>query len=150
MKFKFSYAKLEEYHKQQEEIAQRDYIESLNRLEEEKKTLRKMYEENDRSLQISYEIREGKRPFSQATLTAIEVFIDGSDKKIDVQRAVVMSHNTICENKQEILIAAAREHKTFQKLREKQYAEFKTAMKKKEMKINDELVVTRFKRSDVA
>jgi hypothetical protein len=80
MKFKFSYAKLEEYHKQQEEIAQRDYIESLNRLEEEKKTLRKMYEENDRSLQISYEIREGKRPFSQATLTAIEVFIDGSDK----------------------------------------------------------------------
>jgi flagellar export protein FliJ len=61
-----------------------------------------------------------------------------------------MSHNTICENKQEILIAAAREHKTFQKLREKQYAEFKTAMKKKEMKINDELVVTRFKRSDVA
>ncbi|MCC6278010.1 MAG: flagellar export protein FliJ [Oligoflexia bacterium] len=150
MKFKFSYEKLEEYHKQQEEIAQRDYIESLSRLESEKAKLNALYEKQEEAIGEAYKIRETESAFSQGWLVSIEEFLKGLESRIETQRQVVINHHAICDQKQEILIQAAREHKTYQKLREKQFAEFKKKEKKKEMKAVDELVVTRFKRSEVA
>ena len=53
-----------------------------------------------------------------------------------------------CEQKQEILIAAVKEKKIIEKLKENQLRDFKKAQAKRELKANDELVVMRFKRGD--
>ena len=146
MKFKFSYEKLLEYYHQQEEIARRDYNESLGRLENERLTQRENYAKFDESLDESYVLRSRPEGIPIHKLEQLGMFLKGQELKIARQREIIINHTQIVEQKQEILIAAAKESETFIKLKEKRFSEFKTAEKKKEAKINDELVVTRFRK----
>ena len=147
MKFKFSYEKLLEYHKQQEEIARRDYIESVNHLDTEKSKYQKMWDDHDQSIAEEHRLRMNPAGVLLPKIEMLDIFVKGQKVRIANQRLVVMNHTQIVEQKQEILIQVVKECKTFEKLKEKQLAEFKKMQKKKEAKNNDELVVTRFKRN---
>jgi flagellar protein FliJ len=144
-KFKFSYEKLLEHTRLQEQIARRDYTESLGKLEAEKKTYNKMWEDMDAASDDLYSSRTNPKGIPIAKLEQLTGFIDGQKVRITRQREVVINHTGIVEQKQEILIAARKETKTLEKLKEKQLVDFKKLQKKLEAKATDELVVTRFR-----
>ncbi|MDZ4677635.1 MAG: flagellar export protein FliJ [Oligoflexia bacterium] len=146
MKFKFSYEKLEEYYKQQEQIASRDYNESMAHLDNEKQRYQNMFEELDVAAEDGAALRARPEGAPIARLVQIDDYIDGQKINIARQREIVINHTHIVEQKQEILIAATKESKTYEKLRENQFTAFKQKLKKHEAKVNDELVVTRFRR----
>jgi len=146
VKFKFSYEKLEEYYKQQEQIASRDYNESMAHLDNEKQRYQNMFEELDVAAEDGAALRARPEGAPIARLVQIDDYIDGQKINIARQREIVINHTHIVEQKQEILIAATKESKTYEKLRENQFTAFKQKLKKHEAKVNDELVVTRFRR----
>ena len=143
MKFHFSYQSLLGHRKLLEEIAQRDYVEAQTVLDQQKEIYKHLYTRLHEVEGESSDLRS--QSGSIAMLTELDEFMAGQKIKISRQREVVINHTQIVEGKQEILIAAAKETKILEKLREKQMATFKKAMQKKEMKRTDEIVVTRFR-----
>jgi flagellar FliJ protein len=148
LKFKFGYEKLLEFYEQQEEIAQRDYNESLSHLDLEKVKHKAMWTLVDTAEDEIYNLKASPKGSPMARLTQLDSFISGQKIRIEKQREVIINHTSIVEQKQEILIAAVREKKTIEKLKEKKLREFKKLQNKKELKANDEFVVTRFKRGE--
>ncbi len=145
MAFKFSFEKLLEYQKQQEDVARRDYNESLERLESEKEKYQSIFKVQDQALDEIFFLQNRKEGAPISRLVSIGQFVEGQKRRIELQREIVINHTTIVEQKQEILHVAAKERKILEKLKEKKQLEYKTQMKKKEAKENDELVVTRHK-----
>jgi flagellar FliJ protein len=143
--FKFSFEKLLEFQKQTEEVARRDYNESLNRLEIEKNQYQNMYKSHDLALDEVFFLQNRTEGAPISRLVELDEFVDGQKQRIERQRDIVINHTQIVEQKQEILHLAAKERKILEKLKEKKYLEYKTALKKKEAKLNDELVVTRYR-----
>ena len=148
MKFIFGYQKLLQYYHQQEEIARRDYNESLNRLEVEKSKYQGMWDLHDNAISEIYELRQLPQGAPAMKLSHLDEFVEGQKVRIERKRQVVINHTSIAEQKQEVLISAVKEQKTLEKLKEKKYMEFKKLELKKERKANDELVVTRFRRGE--
>ncbi len=148
MKFKFTYERLLEYYHQQERIARRDFNESLGRLEVERQKQQRLYQQFDEAIAELYDLRESRDGAEVARLQEIEIFLKGQEIRIVRQREIIINHTQIVEQKQEILIAAAKESEIFIKLKEKRLKEFKITEKKTEAKNNDELVVTRFRRGE--
>jgi flagellar FliJ protein len=147
VKFVFNYQKLLEHYRRLEEIAQRDYTDSLNILENEKSIYQGMWDLHDDAIRQSFELRQLPLGTPVEKLTQIQNFTEGQKIKIMRQREVVINHTTIVEQKQEILLAALKEKKTIEKLKENQLLEFKRNEAKRERKANDELVVMRFKKT---
>lgn len=143
--FKFSYQKLLEFYSQQEEVARRDYMESLHKLEIEKVRLNHMYKLCDQSLDDAFQLRNSTEGAPIERLTQIDLFMDGQKIKIEKQKQIIINHTQIVEQKQEILFVAAKEKKILEKLKEKKIEEHKAELKKRDAKLNDEIVVTRFK-----
>lgn len=150
MSFKFNYQKLLEFYHQQERIAQRDYNESLNALEAQKKVYQQMYDDQDRAIEESSQLQNDEKGAPIEMLKKINDYLGGQKIRIGQQREIVVNHTQIVEQKQEILIAAAKETRILEKLKSRKLEQFKKLEKKKEMKINDELVVTRFRRGENA
>ena len=145
MKFHFSYEKLLEHRRQEEEVARRYYMESYNKLENEKNLHKKMYKEWDETVEEIFQCQTNPQGAAIGRIVSLNQFLDGQKVRISRQREVIMNYNAIVEQKNEILIAAAKETKILEKLKEKKLMEFKKSQKKIDMKKNDELVVTRFK-----
>lgn len=145
MKFKFPYDKLLEYHQQQEEIAQRDLAESMVRYDAEKLIYENQVAELEAAKDISFQIKSGQIPVSMAKLVEIDGYIVGQEVRIRAQAEILNNHAQIIERKREILLAAIKEVRMYSKLKEKRFKEFKERLKRKEAKLVDELVVTRFK-----
>jgi flagellar export protein FliJ len=151
MKFRFAYEKLLEYRKQQEEIARRDYNESLVALDREKEKLERMYLYLDQATEEKYRLSSLATGVPIEMVNKIEIFQVGQNIRIKSQRLVIQGFQQIVEQKHEILISTAREFQVLEKLREKKLAEFKKIQRKLDAKAMDEIVVTRFKRGgDVA
>lgn len=145
MKFKFGYAKLLEHYHLQEEVARRDYLESLSKLDQEKALHQQMYKDLDAANDQAFKLQTDVKGAPIAEITELNNFSEGQKIRITRQREVVMNHTSIVEQKQEILIAAAKEKRILEKLKEKKLAEFKKLQKKSDAKKTDELVVTRFR-----
>jgi flagellar FliJ protein len=145
MKFHFAYESLLEHKKLQEEIARRDYIETLHDLDEQKALYKSLYTRLHEAEAESSEIQNSKIGVQISKLIELDDFMAGQKIKIAKQREIVINHTTIVEGKQEIYIAAAKETKILEKLKEKKRTEFKKMAAKKEAKMTDEVVVTRFK-----
>lgn len=145
MNFKFGFEKLLEFQRQQEEVARRDYNESLERLEIEKNKYQNMYKAHDLALDEIFYLKNRDSGAPIGKLVELDEFVDGQRQRIESQREIVINHTQIVEQKQEILHLAAKERKILEKLKEKKLLEHKNLLKKKEQKLNDELVVTRFR-----
>lgn len=145
MKFHFSYESLLEHRKLEEEVARRDYNETLRALDEQKAEYKKLYTRLHEAEAEVFEVQGSSQGVTIPKLLELNDFMAGQKIKIAKQREIVINHTKIVEGKQDILIAAAKETMILEKLKEKQRAEFKKVTAKKEAKITDEIVVTRFK-----
>lgn len=143
--FKFGYQKLLELYSLQEDVARRDFMESQQKLESEKGLLQSMYSLCDRAIEESHELRNLVEGAPVARLVKIDEFLDGQKIKIERQSEVIANHTRIVEQKQDILIAAAKERKILERLKEKKKEEYRKAEAKKDAKFTDEIVVTRYR-----
>jgi flagellar FliJ protein len=146
MKFKFGFETLLEHQRGLELIARRDFNDSMNHLDNEKALYKKLYTRLHEVEAEGFVLRGSSDGIPVNYLIKLDEFAEGQKIKIARQREVVINHTQIMEAKQEILIAAAKETKILEKLKEKKLEEFKKLVKKRDAKINDELVVTRFNR----
>ena len=147
MKFVFELEKILGHKRTVENVKARDWADAQALVDEALKELDKMYEQIDESRKLS-STRETSGQARGFELGQIDAFIQGHKIRIDQFRQKVRQLMSVAEEKHEALIVAARDRKTFEKLKEKRFEEFKLKRKKHELKEMDELVVTRFKTAD--
>ena len=147
MKFKFSYQQLLEHRKRLEEMAHRDYLLVQKEVDVAEFELEKMYQQIDDSRQrIGLFQATGGNQVPSLALN--DDFIIKQKIRLELQRKKIRELKSIAEEKQQALVIAAKEYKILEKLREKRVIEFKDLLKKRELKLVDELVTTRFKRGE--
>lgn len=147
MKFRFSLEKLLEHKRQLEGEAQREYALAQARLDEANAELNRMYSLVDESRKRAGVLSENGGALAPA-LGQIDEFINGQKMRIERFRVEMRKFVTDAEIKREALIEAAKERRTIEKLKEKKESEFRLKKKKHEMKVIDDLVVTRHKRQN--
>ena len=147
MKFVFELEKILSHKRTVENVAARDWADAQALVDAEMKALDKMYDLVDDARQMSSQ-RETSGQARGFELGQIDSFIHGHKIRIEQQRKKIRGLMSNAEIKHEALILAARERKTFEKLKETRFEEFKLKRKKHELKEMDELVVTRFKTED--
>jgi len=145
MKFHFSYESLLRHRKLEEEVARRDFNETFRMLEIQKEEYKKLYTRLHEAEAESFSYQGSSEGVQIARLLELNDFMAGQKIKIARQREIVINHTQIVEGKQDILINAAKETMILEKLKEKQHAVFKKSVAKREAKLTDEIVVTRFK-----
>ena len=148
MKFTFAFEKLLDHKRKLEDVARRDYFEARGKVEDGMRKLTELFKQIDdaRKRASGLEIKGGT---SAPALGQIDEFISGQKLRIERHRADLRVLMAESERLQEVLIEAAKEKKTLDKLKERRLEEYKIRRKKSEMKEADEFVVTRFKRKDV-
>ena len=145
MKFKFPFDHVLEFRKQNENLARLDYTESVDKLEKEKAHLKKLYAEWDGASDEIFSLQSEKST-PLARIIYLNDFLDGQKLRIDHQKLVVRNLTQIAEQKHEILIAAVKEFEIIAKLKKNKQAIFKKQESKREAKVMDEVVVTRYRR----
>lgn len=147
MKFRFSFEKLLAHKRTLEDIARREYAEAQARVDAAEAELKRMYGQIDDSRKRALDL--GLKGGTQGpALSQIDEFIRGQGVRIERHKLKIRELKTVAEEKQEALIAAAKERKIYEKLREKRLEEFKLLQKKHELKQVDDLVVTRFRQPE--
>lgn len=147
MKFEFSLESLLEHRRRLEEVAQRDWAEAQAKVDRAVARLNEYYDQVDQARHRSASL-ETQGGAQAGALISIDEFIAGQRYRIETQRQTIRELKVEAERLQEILIEAAKETKTLEKLKERQFEEFKLKRRKAETKAIDELVVTRFKRAE--
>lgn len=147
MKFEFAFEKLLAHKRSLEDLARRGYLEAESFVVAAKKELDGFYGQIEDSRQRVARLESEGGPMASA-LAQIDEFIRGQKIRIERQKLRLRDLMAEAERHHEILIEAAKERKTLEKLRERRLSEFRLRRKKREMKAVDELVVTRFKRDD--
>ena len=147
MKFVFELEKVLKHKRTVENVAQRDWAEAQALVDAGMKELKALYTqvEEARNLVAMREKSGSARGFE---LGQVDEFVNGQKVRIERQRQKVRELMGRAEELHEALVAAARERKTFEKLKEKRFEEFKAQKKKHELKQLDDLVVTRYKRAE--
>lgn len=148
MAFEFKFATLLKHRKRLEEAAQRDYLEAKAILDHCLEGIEALYISIEETrLQISLWQRRGQVD-DLMQISDGERFIDGQKIRIERERIKARQLMAIVEEKQELLVEAAREFKKIDKLKEKLKAEHKKEAKKREVKRLDDLVVIRANRGE--
>ncbi|MEK7356032.1 MAG: flagellar export protein FliJ [Bdellovibrionota bacterium] len=147
MRFLFSLESLLDHRRRLEEVAQKEWAEAQGKVDAAVAQLGRYYDQVDEARTRSAAI-ETQGGAQTGALISIDEFIGGQKYRIEAQRAVIRELKTEAERLQEILIEAAKETKTLEKLKERQLADFNVKRRKAEAKANDELIVTRFKRAE--
>jgi flagellar FliJ protein len=142
MRFKFQFETLMRARKARQDEAQRDYRLAVAKVNEQKNKLMQMKTALTEARLEMQTIREGGGKLT-AFLVSIEEFLNGQKVRIQNQNKVIKGLDEITEQKRLVLVEAAKELKTLEKLREKRYNEFKTLVRKKELKTLDEVSVMR-------
>jgi flagellar FliJ protein len=149
VKFEFTFEKLLGHKRTLEDVARREWSEAKAKVDAAMKILEEMYQLIDSSRLRAGEI-SSEGGAQTVALSQIDTFISGQKIRIERHRATLRELLGELERRQELLVEAAKERKTLEKLKERRLEEYKLARKKRELKRMDELVVTRFKRgSDV-
>ena len=145
MKFNFKLQKVLEHRKILEDLAQKDFLESVSALKVEEDQLDFLRTARHKAFDRRFQIQtEALDPHGLLAMQQIENFIKGQDRRIEAQKAKVQEAEKLVEFKREILRQKATEYKIIDKLKEKQKAEYVEEMNRKEQKEIDELNVIRF------
>lgn len=144
MKFVFQLEKILKHKRMMEDLAKREWAEAQAVVDEGMKELNKMYAQIDevRQMGLARETAGDARGFE---LGQVDAFINGHKIRIERHRQQLRLLMGKAEELHEKLVMAARERKTFEKLRENKYEEYKAMRKKMDLKQMDELATTRFK-----
>ncbi len=148
MAFVFTYQKLLEQRKRQEDEAHRDFqIEISNLMKEEKILLdlvAKLAKARD-----AIAVREAQGGSSIEMISQADGFIEGQKIRIHLQRRKIEEQKRLVEQKREILQGAAREYKIIDKLKQNHQEAYRKEMLRREMKTQDDIATMRFKRKSV-
>jgi flagellar FliJ protein len=146
MKFAFAFEKLLSHKRTLEDIARRDYMEAKSKVDASMREMDGMYKQIEDS-----RVRAGELGAAGGThgpaLSQIDEFIKGQQLRIVQHRLKLRELMQEAERLQQILVEAAREKKTLEKLKERRFDEYRARRKKLELKAADEIVTTRFKRT---
>lgn len=144
--FKYKLQKILDHKKTLEDLAKKDYLEAQRRVDDKLEFINNMYRdiERSRSFRFAAEVAGG----ATSSLSSLsEAFIKLQEIKINKAKQEARELMFDAEDKHELLVAAAREHKVFQKLKDKSYQEYKKWRKHLENKNIDEISVLRYKRN---
>jgi flagellar protein FliJ len=147
MKFEFSLESLLDHRRRVEDVAQKDWAEAQAKVDQAVAKLNEFYDQVDEARQRTASL-ENQGGAQAGALISNSEFIGGQKYRIEAQRHVIRGLKAEAERLQDILIEAAKETKTLEKLRERQLEEFKIKRRKLEAKELDELIVTRFKKAE--
>ncbi len=145
MKFKFPFENVLKHRKILEDLAQRDFQESLAVLNEEIQKLEKMKEEVHQARITAFE-RQSHGGSAAPALSQVHDFLKGQDVRIERQQNKVQEFQKGVENLREILRQKAIDYKIIESLKDTKRAEFKKESNAKEQKISDEVGTMRFLR----
>lgn len=144
MKFRYAFEKILQHKRTVEDMARKEYAEAQAKVDAAENELKGLYNVIDQSRSMGGKMQTEGGAHGPA-LAQIDEFIRGQNIRIERQKQKIRELRGYAEEKQEILLAAAKERKTYEKLREKKLEEFKDYRKKRELKEVDDMVVTRFK-----
>ena len=140
MKFKFRLQSIMEVRKTEVDLAQRDFHEAKSRETKEENRLLSMKELITQAIQSRYDIQKAGGVVGE-NLQSIQTFIRGQKIRVQTQEKILNGLQKITEDKRLILVEAMKNLKTLETLREKRLDDFKRALKKREIKQLDELIV---------
>lgn len=144
MKFTFPLEKILKHKRSMEDMAKREWAEAQAQVDQGMQELNKMYSTIDEVRQMG-SAREATGSARGFELSQVDSFIHGHKIRIEHHRQKLRVLMGKAEELHEKLVLAARERKTFEKLRETKFEEYKAMRKKMELKQMDELATTRFK-----
>ena len=147
MKFKFSLEKVLRHRQIQLDLAQRDFLEAQNFLNDEIALLENMKQLKQDSLQQRAELVNSSQTWS-STVEQINQFVTGQDLRIKNQNLRLLEFEKQVEALREILRKASIEVKIIEKLKEKKLEDHKKEQQRKEQNEMDELSVLRFSRNE--
>ncbi len=147
MRFKFPFEHVLKFRKENENRARLEYVEVLDKLESERKTLKKMHADWKSSMEEIDQLQQ-RSSSPLARILYLNDFMSGLKIKIASQRTVIQNFQTITEQKFEVMLGAIKEYEIIDKLKERQFDRFKRVAAKREQKANDEIVVTRYQRKE--
>ncbi|MBK9323184.1 MAG: flagellar export protein FliJ [Bdellovibrionaceae bacterium] len=144
MKFKFPLQKVLEHRKIKENVAQKDFQDSVALLGEMNTKLICLEELVDDARARSFDVQNtgGK---AGPSLQQMQNFIQNQKILIEMQRVKIQQQEVVVEEKRGILLKAAVETKAIVTFKEKKYEEFKKRTDSEEQKEMDEQSVLRFK-----
>ncbi len=145
MKYKFAFEKLLVHRKITEDRARKEFLLAQAKVDGAEGELKKMYDDVTNAHDRVGRLQQTSGQ-NAASLMVADEFIVGQKIRIQHQREKIRQLLAVAEEKRAILIEAAREKKTLEKLKEKRFEEFKRTQKKREMREIDEIVTMRFKR----
>jgi len=141
--FRFGLETVLKHRKRLEEIAQREYAEAQNAVNEALNRLEAMYTRTD---EVRVEIAQAQSRGDSESLSQVlemEGFINGRKCGLNAcarKRAKLLR---LAEEKQELLIKAAQEKKVLVKLKDKRLAEYRDWLRRLEAKAVDDQTMTR-------
>lgn len=143
MKFKFSLENLLKVRKNEEVLAQQNFFEAKSNLDICLRDIDDMYKRIDHYREQSVTLMRGEGTNS-SFLFQIDEYIWGQEEKIKSARQKARELMQIVEEKEEILVNAAKEYKIIEKLREKRLESFLEEVKRKELHEMDDMATMRF------
>ncbi len=146
MKFKFRLESIMKHRKNLEEIARREFYDAKSNSDGILEQINNLFNSNDIVRENYHHTKEDAK-FVQLQQMAHE-YLEGNKIRIERKKMEFREALFVTESKQEDLIAAAKEAKILEKLKEQKISEFKESIRKKERIDNDEIVVQRFGREN--
>jgi flagellar export protein FliJ len=145
MKFKFKLEAVKKHRKILKDLAQKDFELARLAVDQKLAQINMMYDAIDNARLMADEMHSAENVKS-APFLQIEDFILGQTVRIQLARVEVRGLMAVMEDKQEILVEKAKEHKALEKLEDKKFAEFKKEVSKKQQIVADDMSIMRFRR----
>lgn len=147
MAFNFRFEFLLNHRLRLEEMAQKDYMEAKAKLDDCLAGIQKMYTSIDESRgRIAQMQKDGQSVICR--IQEEELFMAGQAVRIDRERQKARELMIVAEEKQELLLEAAKNRKMIEVLKDKKAQAYKKDMRLREAKQLDDLVVMRQARKE--
>lgn len=147
MKFKFRLESILKHRKNLEEIARRDFTEAKIHSDGILNQINTLYDSNEEAREVSHKSSKDSRFVQMQQIT--QEYLEGNKIRIERKKVEFREAQAVTENKQEELVAAAKEAKILEKMKEKNKQDFKELQRKQERKETDELIVQRYGRENL-
>ncbi len=145
-KFAFKLEPLYEYRQRLEEICMKEFGEAVRRLDDEEARLSML---NEGYLRSSEEMDKLKEEGAQADeLNMYYAYFLGLKKHIGEQENIIRQVREVFEAKRGKLAEATKDKKVVQTIKERSFGAYVQRLEKEEQKATDDIVSSRFKRSN--
>jgi len=138
MKFKFPLETVLKHRKRLEEMAQREFAEAQANVDAVLRSLEEMYRRMDEVREEILGLQKSGDPDRIEKICQMEGFLTGHKIRIEMKRQEARKLLVIVEEKQELLILAAKERKVMVKLKEKRQNEYREWLNYTEAQLADD------------